>query len=808
MNFDVSTMGGIKRRRGMRKLTEAYTQESRLLPFHYGEAVNYLVEVSATRLRVLDTAAAPVMQDGEPVAFPLSVPDLSGLRFTQRNAWLILTADSMPPQLLKVDDAGRWTLEPFVFDHVPWNTTDVRDEAVEVRQEGDAYDVRLAQGEAAMDGDLLRVSFWTGTAEARRTSEAARENMRVVPPAAAGETSELSAGMAAFAPGDTLALVEAVSFENWIFSGQTQLAQGDIITGLDLPAYYTDKFTRSPGAQGFDTLTPTWTMPLKTYAAKSGEKLKIATGYWHLYTCIKAFTPATDLQDGKTSPADYPMHFVRGVAMGDALPCRGAWKFLCSGTWFGSYEVRRHYKTAALDGEWEPRGASFSPVGSPTNNLLTGDEQAEECYLRLFLTKVRCIGDDIAAAWPSDTCENKLVVESYKHDMLLRCHVEGEGVLSISYTREDEIAPAWAGELSSNDWSWAAFSRRFGYPRVAAVYGNRLVFAGTTEQPQTIWMSRADDLTNFLRGDTDAAAIQLTMNTASQAPICWLMAKDNRLYVGSDSAEWSVGTGNYSAVTPSNARLENHGNVGSAPMPALLATDRVLFVERGAGRVWEFAYNYEVQAYQSKDLTVFADHIGAEHGGFVEGAFIRKPDARAVFVLGDGRMALMTYNSMHEVNAWSLYETKEGDRVEHCAVLPKGDANDALYVITARRTYNSQTGYWETTRWIEVIDAQSEYADGDGRDYTSTMLTNALDVPEKPVQQQKAGVVLVRFGDVSPYEGVQVSIDGRVWSKPDRTGNTAVCWDELVAKADWKYEKLVGIRVSGNRGLHVLAISG
>lgn len=807
-NFDVSQMGGISRRRGMRSLAEAFAEPSRLLPFHYGETVNYLVEVSATRLRVLDAAAAPVMQDGEPVEFPLAVADLEGLRFTQRNAWLILTGEQLPPTLLKVDDAGRWSLEPFVFDHVPWNTTDAREEAVAISREDDVYRVRLAEGEAAQDGDLLRVSYYTDAAEASTTGVTAREGMLVLPPAAPGETSAFSAETEALTAGRTLALVEEVAFQNWVFSGLTQLASTDMIPGLDLPGFYSDKFTLATGEEGFDEVTPVWKLEKKTYAAKSGEKVRLATGYWNLYTCIKDFDPATDLEEGKTSPADYPTHFVRGIAMGPTLPCRGTWRFQCSGTWYGSYEVRRHERSAELTPDWETRGSSTSPTGSPVNTPVSGDEQNAECWLRLFLTRVRCVGQDVAGAWPSDTCDNKLVVSSYLHDMLLRCHVEGEEVLTITYTREDEVMPPWRGDIESKMWSWAAFSTRYGYPRVAAVYGNRLVFASTREQPQTLWMSRADDLTNFLRGDTDAAAIQLTMNTATQAPICWLMAKDNRLYVGSVSAEWSVGTGNASAITPGNARLESHGNVGSTFMPALMATDKVLFVERGAGRVWEFAYNYEVQSYNSKDLTVFASHLGAEHGGFKEGDFLRKPDARAVFVLGDGRMALMTYNSMHEVNAWCLYETKEGDRVEHCCVLPNGDAQDSLYVICARRKLNTQTGYYETRRMIEVMDAQSEYLDAGEHDYTSTMLTNALDSAERPVRNLAAGEVWVRWGSVTPYAGIEVSVDGRVWSKPDVQGETERDWVSLVARAAWRFEKLVGIRVTGNRGLQVLAISG
>ncbi len=68
--------------------------------------------------------------------------------------------------------------------------------------------------------------------------------------------------------------------------------------------------------------------------------------------------------EGAVLPADYPGHFVRGLPIGDALPCKDNWEFYCSGGWYGSYEVRRSYDGPGLEREWETRGSSFSRLGA------------------------------------------------------------------------------------------------------------------------------------------------------------------------------------------------------------------------------------------------------------------------------------------------------------------------------------------------------------------------------------------------------------------------------------------------------------
>lgn len=145
--------------------------------------------------------------------------------------------------------------------------------------------------------------------------------------------------------------------------------------------------------------------------------------------------------------------------------------------------------------------------------------------------------------------------------------------------------------------------------------------------------------------------------------------------------EWAV-SGGQGVMTATNARADNHGFVGSSDVPAMMATDKVLYIERGGGRVYQYGYDYESDGYVSRDLTVFADHVLAQGGGVTSGDFMRKPHPRAVMTLADGTMALMTYNSMHQVHAWHRHRT-EG-RMSNAVVLPNGTGEDLLFVIAER----------------------------------------------------------------------------------------------------------------------------
>ena len=373
-----------------------------------------------------------------------------------------------------------------------------------------------------------------------------------------------------------------------------------------------------------------------------------------------------------------------------------------------------------------------------------------------------------------------------------------EVTASAEYSLWDNISAVPEGVPPSGEslmWSFAAFRGVYGFPSLVDVFQQRLVLAATQAQPQTVWLSKTDDLNSFEVGKQDDSALALTLSTTTQNRICWLMAQSSRLLLGTADAEWAV-SGGQGVMTYANARADNHGFVGSSDVPALMATDKVLYVERGGGRVYQYGYDYESDGFVSRDLTVFADHVLADGGGCRGVAFVRKPEPRAVFVRRDGVLALMTYNSMHQVHAWHRYTT-EGV-FEGVAVLPNGDQADLLFALVER----------EDGRFIEVLAPGNEFQDPGGRDFVSVLETNALISLEAAGRRQHSGGVMFFFGSDALVDGVEVSIDGTRWDVLDRSPSSFLTrgWHSLVADGCWNYDSMVGIRVSGNRDFNLLAI--
>lgn len=371
-----------------------------------------------------------------------------------------------------------------------------------------------------------------------------------------------------------------------------------------------------------------------------------------------------------------------------------------------------------------------------------------------------------------------------------------EVTASAEYSLWDNVSAVPEGVPPSGEslmWSFAAFRGVYGFPSLVDVFQQRLVLAATQAQPQTVWLSKTDDLNSFEVGKQDDSALALTLSTTTQNRICWLMAQSSRLLLGTADAEWAV-SGGQGVMTYANARADSHGFVGSSDVPALMATDKVLYVERGGGRVYQYGYDYESDGFVSRDLTVFADHVLAGGGGVTSGDFMRKPHPRAVMTLADGTMALMTYNSMHQVHAWHRHRT-EG-RMSNAVVLPNGSGDDLLFVSVER----------EDGRFVEVFDPDGPFVDAGAWDFTSTVVTNALDVTESLGRDRQAAAVRVFFASDTAPAGIEVSNDGSAWDRLSKTRTMERGWHEVLPSAMWKRDVRFGIRVSGDRPLEFLAV--
>ena len=822
-NWQVSQMGGLKRRRGMRYIVEALSESSRLLPYIYSyaqdEGQRFVVELSEDCIRVFNYAGV------EQVRFTSGQNGLSfsyeprKVYFKQINNLLIITALDNRPMVLKRDNEENWVFEPWEFKQQMWRYNyEQRDYPIEVSRNGDNYSVTFHEEEdenetayGIEDAEYLRVSFWTEQQEANESGTSLRENVKVVK-----ELPEVAHVGEKFA----IAADETVQY----FVCKADWSDKDYYTvSLDSPANYPNNFIQAENGEGFEDVEPKWSIhdvnPGGTIS--KGTKIAIKTGYWEYFTCIEEFTRPEGANINGFS--DYPGFFISGLAVGKPLPCCGEWAFYCSGLWYGCYEVRRNYETSALDSNWEQRGMSFSRNEAASNLQPTGSEADEICYLRLFLTKSKRMNDiaesmtdaekraALAAGFPLDSTGNRLIVKPYKHDLVLLCQPVSDDETEVMWSCPQKVLIDWGASRKAFDWSWQAFSTRYGFPLLCEVYNKRLVFASTEAQPQTVWMSRTDDLNNFsTSGSAATAAMALTLNTTSQNPICWLQSQNYRLMLGTSEAEFSISAGqNQASISNANAQIEDHSHVGSDGVAALSLNDVALFVERGAGRVYSLQYSFQIDGYTSQDLSVFAPHIAREHGGILEMSSIRKPDTVGLFVLGDGQLALCTHNTFHEINAWHRWVT-DGKILSVCG-MPDGQNDDKIFFVVKREQKTDSGVILSEGVYIEVVDEESDYADN-VRDYASVVVTTSLiDYREGFFGKKSSAPNYLCLGADFQIQGdnILVSDDGgKTWKRPPHAGDFILRkgWNKQYTPSGYKYEVKPSVKVTGNQGIHILGL--
>jgi hypothetical protein len=238
-------------------------------------------------------------------------------------------------------------------------------------------------------------------------------------------------------------------------------------------------------------------------------------------------------------------------------------------------------------------------------------------------------------------------------------------------------------------------------PSVVTFFEQRLVFANTNNNPQTIWFSKNGDYTNFTVGTADDDALIYTIASNQVNAIRYLSAT-RVLTIGTSGGEYVLTATNDGPITPTTTLIRKYSNYGSAQVEPVQVADVTLFAQRGARKLREFRYAGEVNTagYQAPDMTILAEHI--TEGGLVQFAYQQEPDSVIWCIRADGTLLGLTYRREEEVVAWHKHVIGgvfgSGQAVvESIATLPTDSGEDELYMIV-KRTVNSVT-----KRYVEVL---------------------------------------------------------------------------------------------------------
>lgn len=281
----------------------------------------------------------------------------------------------------------------------------------------------------------------------------------------------------------------------------------------------------------------------------------------------------------------------------------------------------------------------------------------------------------------------------------------------VMYFAHPSYAVRTLSRTNHNNWTFATatinendtptLTSSDNYPSVVTFFEQRLVFAATNNNPQTLWFSKSADYLNFHTGTAADDALIYTIASNQVNSIRYLSAT-RVLTIGTSGGEYVLTTTNDGPITPSTTQIRKYSNYGSANTEPVQVADVTLFLQRGNRKVREFKYVGEVNTagYQAPDLTVLAEHI--TEGGLEQFAYQQEPENIVWAIRADGTLLGLTYRREEEVVAWHKHviggEFNGGQAVvESIATLPTDTGNDELYMIV-KRTINGTT-----MRYVEVL---------------------------------------------------------------------------------------------------------
>ena len=275
------------------------------------------------------------------------------------------------------------------------------------------------------------------------------------------------------------------------------------------------------------------------------------------------------------------------------------------------------------------------------------------------------------------------------------------------------ITTAFTNTNATEAFNLGAFSDTTGHPSCVSFFEQRLVFAGTIDEPQTLFFSKAGDYENMTTGTNADDAMVYTI-ASNQVNAIRYMKAVRTLVVGTTGGEFTVSAdGTDASITPTNITIKRQSSFGSANVDAIPAGNAILFLQKAKRKIRELQYNFDSDGYQAPDLTILNETV--TDTGINEMSYQQEPGSNIWCVRDDGVLACLTYQRSENVIAWSRHifggAFGSGKAVcESIASISGTLTEDEVWVIV-KRTINGAT-----KRYVECF-SDFDFDETDANDF-------------------------------------------------------------------------------------------
>ena len=269
-------------------------------------------------------------------------------------------------------------------------------------------------------------------------------------------------------------------------------------------------------------------------------------------------------------------------------------------------------------------------------------------YMRVYKDKGQVLSGGSAFEISTPYLEAELfdIKFAQSADVLYLCHPNHD-VRKLSRTGHTSWTLATVSFSGSPSLPISGADNR---PSCVSFFEQRLVFANTNNNPQTLWFSKSGDYENFTTGTNADDAMIYTIASNQVNAIQYLKAV-RTLIVGTSGGEFTVSAdGTDASITPTNVTIKRQSSFGSAGVDAIPAGNAVLFLQKARRKIRELAYNFDTDGYVAPDLTILANHI--TETGVVQMDYQQEPHSIVWAVRTDGVLGGLTYNRLENVVAW------------------------------------------------------------------------------------------------------------------------------------------------------------
>ena len=629
-NMFIRSEGGVIKRAGLQNLYKytditynaAKTQQTRLMPFIFSDDEQYIVSMENAKIRVFIinpstgavTLTATVTADVDGAALPFSDVYLHEYTFAQSGDVLFVCHPLFMPRQIVRTSLTAFQVETFTFDtrsdkeriYQPYYN--FHNLGVSLTPSGTSSSITLTIGEFSAEADDDGISV---------SAQVANEANLVLGGALA------SSGSVTFVYGRLVTITSGGNDSGFAFTVTGTNVDGDAqteaITGANAGV--------ATGTKFFKTITQIASAGDPAGTVKAGVTDKAAVPYFDTTGSQAGGNYANSKHVGVTLLYHNSEILITSVQSGTQA----------TGTVLDSLFVQ--LKANALK---TISGSATVEVTHVNHGMRVGDS--------VTLSECAAVGNI-----STSNLNGARAITGIIDDNHYTFTAGGSANASIDGGGSPKVTSA----APTTDWAEQSYSDLRGFPSAITFHQNRLCFAGTIAQPDTIWMSKSASYYNFDTGDAnDSDSIHLTASIGEVQQIRHLVSNRD-LQVFTASSEMYVPAFQDKPITPTNAQVRRQTPFGSDSIRPQVLDGATIFVQAGGSIVREYLFTDTEEAYTAVPVSSLSSHLidtPVEMNTFY-GAVDRSESY--VFVRNaSGKMAVFNSNRAEQRAGWAEFTSQ------------------------------------------------------------------------------------------------------------------------------------------------------